>query len=469
MQSKDGLVGLPLSGCRKRTRPANAWAEAHERLKQFGRPGCLEARIEFNIGSCANQARRFQRPRPQMRVLISGAGIAGLTAAFWLRRYGFAPTIVERAPSLLTGGYKIDVRGTALQILGRMGIHDAVVAASTDMQGALLVDSDGKVINEMSGDAFGHRAGADVEIVRGALCQILMDRISDAEFIFGDSIRSISQSPDSVRVEFTNNSPREFDLLIGADGLHSNVRGLVFGDESRFVRDLGLYLCVYTVPNYLQLDRLEMQYSELGRVAAIWSSRGDANAKACFGFAAPVKIDLHNRAQQQQALANVYEGIGWEIPRLLEMMPGAPDFYFDAAAQICMAQWSQGRAVLVGDAGYCASPMSGQGTSLALIGAYVLAGELAAASGAYQTAFQRYEREMRPFVALNQELGVRSASLMRSKERNVSAWLLEQAMRIAPGRMIQLFIDRSTRRIQHAANAIALKDYATERAASSPG
>jgi 2-polyprenyl-6-methoxyphenol hydroxylase-like FAD-dependent oxidoreductase len=247
-----------------------------------------------------------------VRVLISGAGIAGLTVAYWLRRYGFIATIVERAPSLLTGGYKIDVRGTALQVLRRMGIHDAVVAASTDMQGALLVDKDGKVINEMSGDAFGHRVGDDLEIVRGTLCQILMDHISDAEFIFGDSIQVISQSSDGVRVEFTKNSPREFDLVIGADGLHSNVRRIVFGDESRFVRDLGLYLCVYTVPNYLKLDRMEIQCSELGRVAAIWSSRGDANAKACFGFTAPsARVDLRDRARQQQVLTNTYAGIGW--------------------------------------------------------------------------------------------------------------------------------------------------------------
>lgn len=402
-----------------------------------------------------------------MRVLISGAGIAGLTAAFWLRRYGFAPTIVERAPALATGGYKIDVRGTALQVLRRMGIHDAIVAAGTDMQGALLVDKHGKVINEMSGDAFGHRAGEDVEIVRGTLCQILMDRISEAEFIFGDSIRSISQSSDGVQVELTRNGRREFDLVIGADGLHSNVRGLVFGEETRFAHDLGLYLCVYSVPNYLNLDRLEVQYSELGRVVAIWSSRGDANAKACFGFAAPsIQIDLRDKAQQQQVLKNIYDGIGWEVPRLLELMPSAPDLYFDAAAQIRIAQWSQGRVALAGDAGYCASPMSGQGTSLALIGGYVLAGELAAASGAYQTAFQEYEREMRPFVSLNQELAVRAAKLMKPKERRVSMWLVEQIMRIAPGRMIEFFIARSTRRIQHAANAIALKDYATERVVS---
>ena len=207
--------------------------------------------------------------------------------------------------------------------------------------------------------------------------------------------------------------------MIGADGLHSHVREIVFGDEARFVRELGLYLCVYTVPNYLKLDRLEMQYSELGRVAAIWSSRGDANAKACFGFTAPVRIDLRDRAQQQRALAKVYEGIGWEVPRLLELMPNAHDFYFDVAAQIRMDHWSQGRVVLVGDAGYCASPMSGQGTSLALIGAYVLAGELAAASGAYQTAFRQYEEEMRPFVMVNQELGLKAANLMRSKEKKM--------------------------------------------------
>jgi 2-polyprenyl-6-methoxyphenol hydroxylase-like FAD-dependent oxidoreductase len=396
-----------------------------------------------------------------MRVLISGAGIAGLTAAYWLQRYGLTPTVVERAPSLVTGGYKIDVRGTALQVLERMGVYDAVVAASTDMQGAMLVDRDGKVINEMTGNEFGHRAGEDLEIVRGTLCEILKDSIANAEFIFGDSIRAISQHPGRVQVEFAKGSPREFDLVIGADGLHSNVRKIAFGDEARFIRDLGLYLCVYTVPNYLNLDRMEMQYTELGRVAAIWSSRGDSNARACFGFNAPsTRIDLHDRAQQQHVLADVYRGIGWEVPRLLEMASSSPDFYFDVAAQIAMDRWSQGRVALAGDAGYCASPMSGQGTSLALIGAYVLAGELAAAGADYQAAFRNYEKELRPYVIINQELGIRSAKLMKSKEKmDPFAWLLERLMQMAPGPVIQFFINRSTRRIHQAANAITLKGY----------
>jgi 2-polyprenyl-6-methoxyphenol hydroxylase-like FAD-dependent oxidoreductase len=240
------------------------------------------------------------------------------------------------------------------------------------------------------------------------------------------------------------------------------VRRIAFGDEPQFLRELGLYLCVYSVPNYLNLDRMEMQYTELGRMAAIWSSRGDADAKACFGFATQAHIDLRDRAQHQQVLTDVYRGIGWEVPRLLEMMPGASDYYFDVAAQIGMERWSKGRVVLAGDAGYCASPLSGQGTSLALIGAYVLAGELAAASGAYRAAFDQYEKVLRPYVMLNQELGIKSASLMKSKEsRNPLTWLLARMLRLVPGRMLEFFINRATRRIHQAANAITLKDYSS--------
>lgn len=394
-----------------------------------------------------------------MKILISGAGIAGLTLAYWLKRYGFIPTIVERAPSLLTGGYKIDVRGSALQVLQEMDIYDEVLAESTQMQGALLVDKEGKVINKMSGDAFGHREGSDVEIIRGALCQILMNQIPDVECIFGDSIRDISQVSEGVQVKFQKHSSLKFDLVIGADGLHSNVRRIVFGDEASFLRDLGLYLCVYTVPNYLNLNRLEMQYSELGRVAAVWSAHGEPNMKACFGFTAPsVSIDLQDREQQQQIIRDIYNGINWEVPTLLKMMPDASDFYFDAASQIVMDTWYLDRVALVGDAGYCASPMSGQGTSLALIGAYVLAGELAAAKGDYQIAFKNYQSELSAFVKINQELGVTAAKIMKTQKNNgLINWILNQVMRLAPGQLIKFFLDLSTRRIQRAANSIKLK------------
>src|SRR4029453_18322794 len=392
-----------------------------------------------------------------MKVLISGAGPAGLTAAYWLKRYGFTPTIVERAPHLLVGGYKIDVRGAALHVINRMGIHDAVVAARTDMQGAQLVDKQGKVIERMSGDEFGHRVTGDLEIVRGTLCEILRGHLGDVELLFGDTIQGITQSSYSTQVQFTQNGVREFDCVIGADGLHSNVRRIAFGEESRFLRYLGLYLCVYSVPNYLKLDRMEIQYSEIGRIAAIWSSRGDANAKACFGFSAQsLHIGLHDRLQQQQALKTVYEGIGWEVPRLLEMMPTASDWYFDQAAQINMPRWSQGRVVLVGDAAYCAPPMAGQGTSLALIGAYVLAGELAAASGAHLPAFVEFDNVMRPFVKANQALGLRSSKIMRSGEtKSVRGWLLKQLMRIVPGPVTEWLITGGTERVTKGGQAIS--------------
>jgi 2-polyprenyl-6-methoxyphenol hydroxylase-like FAD-dependent oxidoreductase len=398
-----------------------------------------------------------------MKALISGAGPAGLTAAFWLKRYGYTPTIVERAPHLLVGGYKIDLRGAALQVIKQMGIHDAVVAARTDMRGAQLVDKEGKIIQQMSGDEFGHRVGGDLEIVRGTLCEILRDHLRDVELLFGDTIQGITQSSNSVQVQFTKNDAREFDCVIGADGLHSNVRRIAFGEESRFLRDLGLYLCVYSVPNYLKLDRMEMQYSEIGRIAQIWSSRGDANMKACFGFAAPsLQIGLHDRPQQQQALKTVYEGIGWEVPHLMELMPTASDWYFDKAAQIVMPRWSQGRVALVGDAAYCASPMSGQGTSLAIIGAHVLAGELAAASGDCLRAFAEYENAMRPFVEANQALGLKSSKRMLSgQNKSVSGWLLKLFMRIIPGPVLEWIINRSTERIRKAANSICLKDYSS--------
>jgi 2-polyprenyl-6-methoxyphenol hydroxylase-like FAD-dependent oxidoreductase len=397
-----------------------------------------------------------------VKILISGAGPAGLTAAHWLARFGHEPTIIERAPALVVGGYKIDVRGAALDVLRKMGVHDAVAAAHTDMQGALLVDKAGNVLNRMTGDDFGHRVGGDLEIVRGDLCRILRDHLGDVDFIFGDAIEAIHPSASGVHVTFARDAAREFDLVIGADGLHSNVRRIVFGEESHYLRDLGLYLCVFSVPNFLNLDRMEIQYSELGRVAAIWSSRGDATARACFGFASPTRIDLRDRAQQQQALRAVYQDVGWEVPRLLDMMPTASDWFFDSAAQIEMPRWSWGRVVLVGDAAYCASPMSGQGTSIALIGAYVLAGELAAAGADVPRGLAEFERLMRPFVTANQALGLRSAKRMRPGDsKSIGEWLVHLLMRLVPGRMTEWIIRRSTERITRAANAIHLRDYSS--------
>lgn len=397
-----------------------------------------------------------------MKVLISGAGTAGLSIAYWLKHYGFTPTIVESAPQLRKGGYKIDVRGEALQVLHRAKIYDAVVASNTDMQGAVIVDKNGRVIHKMSGNAFGHRLGDDQEIMRGTLNQILLGQIPNVEIIFDDSIQAIYQTADSVDVEFKNSNRRSFDLVIGADGLHSNVRRLAFGDEKQFSHELGIYLCVFTVPNYLNLDRVEMDYTELGRTAGIWSSRDDKNAKAYFAFGSATHVEPRDITAQQRLVKNVFENLRGEIPKLLNFMSETDDFYFDAASQIRMDSWSNGRVVLLGDAAYCASPMSGQGTSLALVGAYVLAGELALAKDNYESAFGEFDKIMRPYINQNQALGIRAAKLFRSQEKkNPITWLIGKLMNILPGRLIEFFINRATKRINIAANSIVLKDYAT--------
>lgn len=395
------------------------------------------------------------------KILISGAGVAGLTLAYWLKRYGFSPTLIERNPSLRIGGYKVDIRGSALEVVKRMDLHAKISALKTDVQGATVVDGSGNIITEMSGDTFGYRVSEDLEIIRGDLCQILMEQVSDVECIFGDSVTAMSEGSDGVQVEFEKNQSRRFDLVIGADGLHSTVRKLVFGKESNFAHELGMYLSIFTVPNYLNLDRWEMEFSDGKRLVNIYSSKRDPNMKAGFLFVSkPIDIDFRDTPKQKQLLVDVYAGIGWEIPKLLDLMHEAADFYFDSATQIKMDHWSKDRTALIGDAGFCASPLSGQGTSLALVAAYVLASELKEAAGNYREAFAQYEKLLRHYVDLNQKLGQTFANNMTAQKKNkIVVWLHEILMRIVPGKVTDYMTQRTVNRVNRAANAITLKSY----------
>jgi 2-polyprenyl-6-methoxyphenol hydroxylase-like FAD-dependent oxidoreductase len=345
-------------------------------------------------------------------VLISGASIAGPALAYWLRRHGFTPTVVERAPALRRGGQAIDVRGAALGVVERMGILAEVRGASTGMRGMSFVDGEGKELMSTTAETLtgGPTDSEDVELMRDDLTDILYEVTRrDTEYLFDDSITGLSQGEDAVEVTFERRAPRTFDLVIGADGLHSNVRGLVFGEESRFISHLGIYLAVFTVPNYLGLDRWQTFHRYAEGMVGIYSARQNAEARAILGFGSPaLTFDHRDAGAQKRLVAARMAGAGWEAPRLLEAMWDAPDFHFDSMSQIHLPCWSSGRVALIGDAGYCSSPLSGQGTSLALVGAYVLAGELAAAGGEHRTAFARYEERMREFVALNQRLVMES-------------------------------------------------------------
>jgi 2-polyprenyl-6-methoxyphenol hydroxylase-like FAD-dependent oxidoreductase len=351
-----------------------------------------------------------------MKVLICGASVAGPALAHWLRRHGANPTVVERAPGPRPGGQAIDVRGAALTVIERMNLLDQVRAARTRMRGMSMLDNDGNELMRSTEYAAssGRLDSDDVELLREDLTALLAGCTTDVEYVYGDSIVALHQDPDGVDVTFERAAPRRFDLVVGADGLHSTVRRLAFGPEAQFSRHLGMYVAVFTADNVLSLDNWQVWVRNDTAGAGIYPARDNTELRVNVGFMSePLDYDHRDLDAQRQLVADRAAGLGWEIPRLLKAMWHAPDFYFDAMAQVRMDTWSRGRVTLLGDAGYCASPMSGQGTSLALVGAYVLAEELARDPG---NALARYEARMRPFAEMNQALATENPGSPAAEE-----------------------------------------------------
>jgi 2-polyprenyl-6-methoxyphenol hydroxylase-like FAD-dependent oxidoreductase len=250
---------------------------------------------------------------------------------------------------------------------------------------------------------------SEIEILRGDLSQVLYDDTRDGvEYVFGDQIAGLTQDAGGVDVAFAGGGRQRFDLVVGADGLHSTMRAMVFGPRERFVRHLGHVLAFYSVPNEFGLDRwlIEYQESGSGRSALLRPIQDATLGMAIFSFpSADFDVDYRDVAAQKRLLRERMAGLGWLAPRILEHLDGTPDFYLDQVAQVVMDRWSSGRVGLLGDAAFSSSPLSGQGTGLALVGAYLLAGELAAAGWNPEAGFAGYERRMRSFVEANQEIG----------------------------------------------------------------
>ncbi|WP_030417209.1 FAD-dependent monooxygenase [Streptomyces sp. NRRL S-1448] len=342
-------------------------------------------------------------------VLISGASVAGPALAYFLRRDGYDVTLVERAPDLRDSGYAVDFRGAAFDVLDDLGILAEVRGHETKMRGTALVDETGAETGMLPAEAF----AGELEVPKRELTRIL-HRITahDVEYVFNDSISTLTQHDSGVAVEFERAAPRTFDLVIGADGVYSKVRRLAFGPHGGVVRHLGLSGAGFSTTNYLGLDHSGvLQHAPDTAIYAFSAGEADRlTVSLSFATATPA-LDRCDRQEQEQALRTAFAGRGWEAPRLLDAMTEADDFYFSSACQVHLDRWSHGRVALVGDAGYCAAPTSGMGTSQALIGARTLARHLAATNGDHPTAFAAYEAELRPYVTQNQATGAEGAAM----------------------------------------------------------
>lgn len=343
-------------------------------------------------------------------VLISGAGIAGPTVAFWLNRAGYSVTVVERASKLRASGQNIDIRGHGLTIIERMGLQDAVRAKKTNEKGLRFVDAQDHCRAEFPvGDGKGFTG--EIEIMRGDLAIILYEATKkDVEYVFGEYVAGYKESDDGLEVEFANGHPtRKFDLLIAADGWSSRTRRIAFPDlNDGCVKSLGQWGAWFSLPwrpsdsgwaRWYNAPKGRMLLvrpdNEVMTRASMWIMHDSEIFK---------EAQQANEGEQKQLMKDLFADAGWEIDRLLTGMQDADDFYLQQIAQIKIDTWSRGRTCLLGDSAFCPSPISGMGTTVAIVGAYVLAGEMVHHWPDHAAGFEAYETRMRPFVEKAQKL-----------------------------------------------------------------
>jgi 2-polyprenyl-6-methoxyphenol hydroxylase-like FAD-dependent oxidoreductase len=333
-------------------------------------------------------------------VLISGASVAGPALAYWLDRYGFQVTVVERGPALRLGGQAIDFKGqTQLTVLERMGVRDEIFRRQTGRTDLRFLDPSGQPLATLTGEFL----GGDVEILRGDLSAIFYERAAGrCQYLFGDSVTALTQTAGGVRVEFENAPAATFDLVVGCDGVHSAVRRLAFGPERDYVRHLGYYYAVAGAPGWgMRADRPQRGVAHGWNTPGRLAVKGGSKASHLYLFAAPeLEYDRRDVAAQRRLVAERFAAVGGEVPGMLAELPGLDGFYLDSMSQVRMkGQYTAGRVALVGDSAY-GNTLGGVGTGLAVVGAYVLAGELAIAGGDHTVGYARYNEIMRRYAKI---------------------------------------------------------------------
>lgn len=368
-----------------------------------------------------------------MKVAIVGAGIAGPTLAYWLQRYGHQPTLIEKAPRLRTGGYVVDFWGGGYAVAERMGLTADLHAAGYAIDEIRLVDRNSRAVGGFSADAFRRNVGGRfVSVPRGDLAALIYRCVdSHVETLFGESVSALSQDDSGVAVTLERGGSRQFDLLIGAGGLHSPVRGLAFDPQMAFEADLGYRVAAFEAEGYQPRDELVyLAYNTPGRMVTRFAMR---NEKTMFLFVFTVGQmngpDPQNVPEVKATLRRVFGDAGWECPEILRTLDGVSDVYFDQVSQIVMAQWSTGRVALIGDAAAAVSLLAGEGSGLAMVQAYTLAGELHRAGADYREAFRRYERRLRPIVEARQRSARRFATMFAPKT-SLGVWARNRASRL---------------------------------------
>lgn len=365
-------------------------------------------------------------------ILISGAGIAGTALAFWLKKFGFHPTIIEYAPKLREGGYAIDFMGAGYDVAKKMGILPALEKVDIDISKLAFVDGNNQEKGSMNyrkiKKLMNNRA---LTLLRSDLAKVIYNNLDkDTEIIFGDTINKIEQDDEKVIVTFQKGSSRSFDLLVGADGLHSNVRNLIFGGETQFEKYYGYYTSSFTIDNFSYGGRVFSMYNVPYKQVAIYSYSGNRTF-TFFIFASPEKLSYEHQdiTKQKEILKAEFMNSGWRCPELLSKIDATKDFYFDSISQIKMENWFKGRVSLVGDACYCPSLLSGKGSTLAIVGAYILAGELKQANGNYTTAFEQYQNIFKPFIEKKQKAAQAFAKSFVPKS-NFGIWVRNFAFKM---------------------------------------